>query len=88
MDFDPLTESFNKVPICVRLPNLPMHLWLDSVLESVGAAIGDFLFVDLATFDVLHSMCAQILVELDISKGFPEKIFLASSQGSWTQMLD
>ena len=58
MDFDPLTESFNKVPIWARLPNLPMHLLLDSILESVGDAIGDFLFVDSATSDVLHLTCA------------------------------
>lgn len=30
MDFDPLSESFNKYPIWVRLPNLPIHLWQDS----------------------------------------------------------
>ena len=58
MDFDLLIESFNKVPIWVRLPNLPMHLWLDSVLESVGDAIGEFLFMDSATSDGLHSTCA------------------------------
>lgn len=27
MDFDPLSESFNKVPIWVWLPNIPIHLW-------------------------------------------------------------
>ena len=42
MDFDLLTKSFNKVPIWVRLPNLPMHLRLDFVLESVGDALRDF----------------------------------------------
>ena len=66
MDFDPLSESFNKVPIWVRLPYLPMHLWIDSVLETIGESLGDFLHVDSATSDVLHSTCARILVEMDI----------------------
>ena len=88
MDFDPLTESFNKVPIWVWLLNLLMDLWLDFVLETVGDAIGNFLFVDSATSDVLHSTCAQILVETDVSKDLLEKICLDSTRGSWTQMLD
>ena len=88
MDFDPFTESFNRVPIWVWLPNLSMHLWLDSVLETIGDAIGDFLYVDSDTSDVLHSTCAQILIEMDVSKGLLEKICLASLRGSWTQMLD
>ena len=87
-DFDPLTESFNKIPIWVRLPNLPMHLWLDSILESVGDAIGDFQIVDIATSNVLHSTFACTFVEMDVSKGLPEKICLASPRGSWTQTLD
>ena len=82
MDFDSLSESFNKVPIWVRLPYLPMHLWIDSVLETIGESLGDFLHVDSATFDVLHSTCARILVEMDVSKGLLEKICLASPWGT------
>ena len=52
VDFDPSIESFNKIPLWVRLPNLPLHLWLDLVLEAVGEALGDFLLVDSAS-----SMC-------------------------------
>ena len=88
MDFDPLTKSFKKVPIWVRILNLPMHLWLDFVLESVGHAIGNFLFVDSDTSDILHLTCARILVEFDVSKGLLEHIYLAFSRGSWTQILD
>ena len=86
MDFDSLTESFNKFPIWVRLPNLLMHLWQDCVFETIGNASDDFLYVDSDTSDIFHSTCAQILVELDVSKGLPEEIFLDSLRGSWTQM--
>jgi hypothetical protein len=87
-DFDPLLESFNKIPVWVRLPNLPLHLWLDSVLESVGNALGDFRCVDTATSDIFHSTVARVLVEVDTSKGLPEMICLDSPRGSWTQLLD
>ena len=82
-DFDPSTESFNKVPLWVRLPNLPLHLWVDSVLEAMGEAIGDFLLVDYASSNVYRTTYARILVEVDISKGLPAKICLASSFGAW-----
>lgn len=51
-DFDPLTESFNKIPLWVRLSNLPLHLWLDSVVEVVGMALGEFLLVDMTSSNV------------------------------------
>ncbi len=88
MDFDPLSESFNKIPTWVRLPNFPLHLWQDSIFETIGNAIGDFLYVDADTSDILHSTCARFLVDLDISKGLPEAIYLDSPRGSWTQLLD
>lgn len=53
-DFDPVIESFNKILVWVRLLNLPLHLWLDSILESIGDAIGDFQTVDMVTSYVLH----------------------------------
>lgn len=66
----------------------PNDLWLDSVYEAIGAAIGDFLYVDPDTSDILHSTYARFLVEIDISKGLPESVCLDSSRGSWTQTLD
>ncbi|GLJ53163.1 hypothetical protein SUGI_1133010 [Cryptomeria japonica] len=33
--FCPTTEVFDKIPIWVRLPNLPLHLWFDSYLEAI-----------------------------------------------------
>lgn len=44
--------------------------------------------MDEATSDILHPTFVQILVEMDISKGLPEKICLASPRESWTQLLD
>ena len=83
-DFNPFTESFNKIPIWVCLPNLPIHLWLDSVLEAIGGALGDFQIVDSATSDILHSTFARILVEMDVSKGLLEIIYLKLPQGIWS----
>lgn len=86
--FDPSTESFNKIPIWVRLSNLTLHFWQDLVLEVVGEAIGDFMSVDSESPNVYKTMYARILMEIDVSKGLPKKIKLAYPTGPWIQLLD
>lgn len=86
--FNPTKESFDKIPLWVRLLNLPLHLWQDLVLEAVGEGLGDFLMVDLVSSNVFRTTYAHILVEMDISKGLPAMIKLPSPGGSWIQLLD
>ena len=78
-NFDLSIESFNKIPLWVRLPNLPLHLWLDLILEAMGEALGIF---DSASSNVFQMTYAHILVEIDVSKGLLEMIKLASPIGS------
>lgn len=82
IDFDPLIESFNRFPIWVQLLNLSMHLWRDSIFETINNAISDFLYIDSNTTDIFYLTHAQILVEMDVSKGLLENIFLESLRGS------
>ena len=86
-DFDPTSESFDKISLWVRLPNIPLHFWLDLVLEAMGEALGDFLLVDSVSSNVYRTVYAHILV-IDISKGIPKMIKLASPNGSLIQLLD
>ena len=87
-DFDMTSESFNKIPLWVRLPNLPLHFWLDSILEVVGEVLRDLLLVDLASSNVYRTTYVHILVEIDVSKGLLEMIKLACPNGSWIKLLD
>ena len=68
-DFNLLKKSFNKIPVWVRLLNLPLHLWLDFVLEFMEDVIRDFQMVNTETSNILHSMFTCILLEMDVSKG-------------------
>lgn len=86
--FNPSIDSFNEIPIWVRLPNLPLHLWTDSLLEEVGEALGEFLMIDKDSFQIYHSTYARILVNIDVSKGLPAELEIESSLGSWVQPLD
>ena len=44
--------------------------------------------MDSLTSNFMHSTIAHILVELDVFKGLPKKIFLDCPWGVWTQVLD
>lgn len=88
VDFDLSIESFIKIPRWVRLPKYLLHLWLDLVLEAVGEALGEFFLVDTMSSIVFQMTYAHILMEIDVSKGLPEMINLASPNGSWIQLLD
>ena len=76
------------MPLWVRLLNLPLHLWLDLVLEAMGDAIGDFQMVDSKSSDILHTTYARILMVVDVSKGLRKKIKLEVPNSSWIQILD
>ncbi|KAH9316369.1 hypothetical protein KI387_024996, partial [Taxus chinensis] len=49
-DFDLNTYSMAKTMVCIRLPNLPLHLWY--ALEDIGNIMGKFIKEDL---DRTHS---------------------------------
>ncbi|GLJ53939.1 hypothetical protein SUGI_1152740 [Cryptomeria japonica] len=85
---NPSLETFNNIPIWVRLPKLPLHFWVDPLFEEVGDALGDFLMVDNDSNEIYHSTFAHILVEIDTSKGLPTEISLNTSKGCWVQPLD
>ena len=80
-------ESF-KIPTWVRLPNLPLHFWVNSIFKEIGEALGDFRMVDSQSFEHFHSTYARILVDINVSKGLLAEIILNHSKGSWTQLLD
>lgn len=86
--FNPATETFDKVPMWVRLPNLPLHFWFESCLEAFGNSLGEFLMIDEGFSNLLHSTYARMLVEMEVSKSLPEEISIKTSKGCWAQPLD
>ena len=86
-NFNPQTESF-KIPTWVRLPNLPLHFWGNSIFREISEALGDFRMDDSQSFEHFHSTYARILVDIDVSKSLPAEIILNHSKSSWNHSLD
>ncbi|GLJ21909.1 hypothetical protein SUGI_0409690 [Cryptomeria japonica] len=64
-------ESFDQIPIWVRLPNLPLQFWFESCFKVVGDSLGKILGADKGSLDYFHTAYAHILVEMDSSKEKP-----------------
>ena len=45
-EFDANTMVVSKMPVWVRLHNLPIHLWNDQVLAGIGNTIGRYIKMD------------------------------------------
>ncbi|PKU81364.1 hypothetical protein MA16_Dca017402 [Dendrobium catenatum] len=86
-DFDVRHES-PIVPVWVSFPNLRLHFFNSQVLFGLASILGRPLQTDQATASVSHPSVARILVEVDISKKFPNEIWLGSELNGYFQKVE
>ncbi|KAF7831289.1 ribonuclease H [Senna tora] len=65
--FDP-EEQIQKIAAWVHLPDLPIELYDDKFLYTLGSLIGKVLKIDVNTSQQLRGKFARLCVELDLSK--------------------
>lgn len=87
-NFDPVNASVTITPVWVRLLNLPIHFWCIEALKEIGNTLGKFVVVDEDRLQKGMATYVRICVEVDLSKGFPEKIILQWYSNSWEQYLE
>lgn len=75
-DFDPSTTVITKLPIWVRLPNLPAHLWHASIFIAIGDTLGRYLATDTSRKENGLYTYGRLCAEIDISKGLLDQINL------------
>ncbi|KAL0925336.1 hypothetical protein M5K25_003657 [Dendrobium thyrsiflorum] len=73
------------IPIWVSFPNLRPHLFTPRIFHSLGSMFGRPLNVDSATSVGSRPSLARVLVELDITKNFPDKIWLGPDKLGYIQ---
>lgn len=62
--------------VCVRLYNLPLHFWNEGVSEGIGNSLGRYIKIDIQWLEERIFTFARICLEVDLSKGLPESIYL------------
>jgi hypothetical protein len=70
--FDPATEYFQQRHLWVLLPGLPIHLWNEGALTTIGNSLDTFITVDRQNLTAPVRKVGRILVEMDIHCGLPE----------------
>lgn len=66
--FDFKRDMLCMLPIWVKLPSLPLHLWGVRSLGKIGNALGNSLFIDECSANKLRLSYARILVEIDVTQ--------------------
>ena len=87
-EFDPNTMVVSKMPVWVKLYNLPLHFWHVKVLEGISNALGKFLKEDNEHLSKGIYTFARICVEVDLDQGLPYHILLLHNEKQWAQPLD
>jgi len=87
-DFDANTMVVTKMPVWVRLPNLPLPFWHPSELEDIGNLLGTYVKCDNERREQGLFTYARICVEIDLSIGLPDRIRLIYEKYNWMQVLD
>ena len=85
LGFNPEAE-ITAVPVWVRFPNLPLHLWGKSTLMDIGNKLGCYL--DSADPKGGQFRCSRICVEVKLEKGLSKALKLTLRDWSHIQELD
>ena len=77
--------NFNRdmlctLPIWVKLPQLPLHMWDAESLGKIGSVIGKPLFTNECTANKLMISYARILVEIDVTQRLKELIVIKDNE--------
>ncbi|CAK8544239.1 unnamed protein product [Lathyrus sativus] len=70
------------LPIWIKLPNLPLHLWGEKSLSKIGSAIGNPVTTDECTAHKFRISYARLLVEVDVTQALAKEIIINDRNGA------
>lgn len=81
-DFSMKMDMLITIPLWVKFPQLPFHLWGARSLSKIGSVIGAPLVMDECTTNKLRVSYARILVKVDISQELKKDITIKDDEGT------
>ena len=69
-----MEEIPSRVPVWVRLPQLPMEFWREDILHSISLLLGKPVGLATQTQDQKVISYAQICVEVDLNNPLPNSM--------------
>ncbi|KAL0447058.1 UNVERIFIED_CONTAM: hypothetical protein Slati_1833700 [Sesamum latifolium] len=83
-EFNPKIES-SIVPVWIRFPELPVHLFQKKALFGIASLIGSPLKIDEATADGIRLSVARVCVEIDLMNPQPSSIWVGTEGRYYAQ---
>ncbi|GAV92382.1 DUF4283 domain-containing protein/zf-CCHC_4 domain-containing protein [Cephalotus follicularis] len=80
-DMPPICSGFSKIPVWVKLLNIPMEYWTPRGLSHLASVLGTPLHMDPATEAKQMISFARLCVEMSADRAFPEVIKVKRSSG-------
>ncbi|KAK1310888.1 hypothetical protein QJS10_CPA08g00723 [Acorus calamus] len=74
-------ERLTSIPIWVKFPDLPLHMWSLDCLNKIASGIGIPLYRDAATRQGTRISYARVCVEIEAGKPLPDSIVVNSKIG-------
>ncbi|KAK1313255.1 hypothetical protein QJS10_CPA06g01029 [Acorus calamus] len=71
-------ERLTTIPIWVKFPNLPLHMWTKELLEKIASAVWTPLFMDTATQMATKISFTRVCVEVEAGKALPDSVVIES----------
>lgn len=76
MNFKPTAELPTMAPVWIRLHDIPLELWKESVFEAIGSSLGEFISASNRTQTFVNISYARICVNLSLLQPLPEQILV------------
>ncbi|KAK1308132.1 hypothetical protein QJS10_CPA09g01394 [Acorus calamus] len=74
-------EQLTSIPIWVKFPNLPLHMWSIECLSKIANAIGVPLYRDAATRQGTRISFARVCIEIEAGTPLPDTVIVNSNLG-------
>lgn len=84
-EFNLKEDMVRAIPIWVKLPQLPLHLWGAKSLGKIGSALGNPIVTDECTANKYRTSYARILVDVDITQEPIKEITIKDAEGKKIQ---
>ncbi|XP_026442647.1 uncharacterized protein LOC113342267 [Papaver somniferum] len=71
--------------VWVQFPGLSLEYWDEETLFTISRAIGTPIKVDAATLQFQSGYYAKVLIEIDLAKSIPNKLWIITKYGAFSQ---
>ncbi|XP_026383917.1 uncharacterized protein LOC113279435 [Papaver somniferum] len=86
--FKPNKQRSSHAAVWVMFPDLPVELWTEKSLLSIGKILGNPIVVDEKTLQLDYGFYASVPIDIDFAKHIPERIHLTSGGQEFWKYID